>query len=1510
MRKTATLALALIGGIGAVSAVSVPQAGSPYTRSGDRNAAQTQQPSDEGAFTVTHRRAEAPRGEFGFPSAGTAFNNTSRHYRAPQRTGAAGGTMYGWVDYDGNETVPQGFVEVDVDGTVRSIVPAPKVTATDNFVVSASYVRDGKIVIMGTEQQKAFFGWLNNGKYVYEYDFAGNRLSQYSIPNYSNVSLFTTFAYDAEHDIIYGQTHNAQGYQVRWGYASGANPSQITWTANQTNVEDVLYALTFNQVTGKIVGIKANGDVVEVNPANGAMTKIGAVTPSEYETAIAYSPYDGGYYYGLCSEAQSAIQLLDGEDFSVIATNDLGRLFEFMSFYTQDVQKIMAAAPGESQYLGDTFAKGSHDGRLRYRLASSTHAGTPIMGNVNWVLTMDGTELRRGTAPAGSEVEIKLTDIEEGMHTFVFTASLAGLEGRYNTQEFYIGNDTPVAPSGVRLTEATISWDAVDEGVHAGWVDPAQITYNVYLNDRRIASGIKTTSCPSGLTSDDTINLWEASVEAVFDGKVSEKGTSNDIVYGEPMHLPVEIAPAVKESRLFTITDNNFSPGEFKFIDGMLDAEEHFTGFQYAAGSYAANDWLYLPPVEFTDAEAVYRFDMNVFRTNFQKEESFEVKVLTDINPNSAVATVMENGPITDTQDNNYTHIQGGYFQVPSAGKYYIGIHMTSAARAGIAWFRNFSVTKDGNTTGSCPAAPTAVSAKGAEQGALNADVTLTLPTLTINGSEIPADAVLNACVGAPGKVTRVQAKPGETVTVNVPTAQGLNEIEAWAEDSQGRAGLSASTTVYTGVDYPGLLDISYDLSEDNLTLILNWEPVSTGANGGYVTSTGVDYYLVGLISNQWQVVGRVGTDVYTCRVNAPKGSGPAIYTYGIIPVNVAGQAPMFSYVSAIMCEPYQMPFLSDYKNRKVQGYTYNRANNSAATATGNPSARFPAFSTPDNANAYYAYQATGAQYPLTYNVCLSKVSTLGSKNAVFELGLYGGSCDSFDIVASANGVAPEIIKTVTRDDVEEGPAVLKVQLPEKFQDKGWVEINLQASLPQGQTVIVYSYAMYDDLDNDFGVYEISGPVKAGIGEECKYTAWFRNYGNKDAAFPGGSWNVTDGEGNVIAAVELPADTEVTAAGSTLSKEISFTPTADEAGNITVAFALAPGDEKDSNDRRSLDVEIGQGSDPAVTDLHAEEITFSDVTLAWTNPDHSGPVIQSFEDEEPFVLDSGSETVGGFKRHDGDGAFRYTLGGAVGKIPNATEPASFVVWSSSQIDQIMGSKDIVPAAEGDKYLVAFCPQIIEGLSGASADDWLISPELVPGSDFSFWLRSITFQYQPEEVSVMYSTRSDDPEDFVELGKIEITGEGLQGIWKQYSYSLPKDAKYFALRYTSYDKMGIAVDDLRYSPKGSDIEVTSFDIYRDGVRIAENIGAVEFVDDNVGENTEYTYNVMPRMSNGRQGLMSNTLRIRTTGIDGIATDGTDGAEYYDLKGVRIYGKLAPGVYLRRSGSEVRKIVIAK
>ena len=123
-------------------------------------------------------------------------------------------------------------------------------------------------------------------------------------------------------------------------------------------------------------------------------------------------------------------------------------------------------------------------------------------------------------------------------------------------------------------------------------------------------------------------------------------------------------------------------------------------------------------------------------------------------------------------------------------------------------------------------------------------------------------------------------------------------------------------------------------------------------------------------------------------------------------------------------------------------------------------------------------------------------------------------------------------------------------------------------------------------------------------------------------------------------------------------------------------------------------------------------------------------------------------------------------------------------------------------------------------TSGETDDWLISPQIVGGSEMSFWMGILDPAY-PETIFVLYSTTGDNISDFkytVDGGYIcpEKTG------WQKYSFTLPADAKYFALRHygdDGYEQFGCVIDDIKYSSVNPLSTVDSYNVYCNGALIA-------------------------------------------------------------------------------------------
>lgn len=1451
-----------------------------------------------------------------------------------KKEGSTGATVLGFLGYDETAEMTMGLREVLLDGGNNPYFGFSKGPNGYSWSPITMFIRDNKVYLLGDE---FYVVWVM-AREMLVYDFDGNLLSTEDLGEV----YYTHAAYDPTEDMVYGLISSSDGYY--FGKSPGDNPTDVTVVA-QTDLTST-HCITVNQITGDVIAVTGDGRIVKFDKTDGSYTELATLANhSSAISGIAYSPMDRGYYYGVVhksAEGPSSIDLLDENDFSVKQSTSYGRAVEWFGMACTDTRRIDENAPGYPTLVNTVFPNGATSGSLTYRLASENAGGTPILGDINWDLEIDGVLYKHGVGPAGGNVTIPVENLEEGNHTFTLKCSVGNIYGRYHNTTFYVGNDTPCAPTNVVLTEETITWDAVTTGANQGYINPAEVTYNVYLNNTLLAKDLTETSCTTVLPQNTTLDAYVASVEAVFKGKKSERGYSNDIAYGEPFEAPCAWEPTQKQSTLFTIVDSNNDASTFKFmpvsINGLQTAVFYYT---YSADN-DADDWLFMPPVKMNATDA-YSFSLNSFRT-YDLTENYEFVLCTSPDPATRVRTIMPTTALDDdVSAGTFDHTDIAYFSAPEDGTYYIGVHATSPADAAFIYTRDYMVDKPKGMSASSPKAAEDVSAVAAEQGGLYATVTYKFPTASIDGAEYPAGKALTAKLKAPGasEVT-IDGVAGKTVTATVPTLQGDNIIDIVVYDGDLK-GVPTSVSIYTGIDTPGLVEnFTGRIDADSRTMHLQWDAPSTGANGGYVAPTGITYYLCEYLSGQWYLVQEIGTDIFSYDAYY-QGDALAYSGFGIATSNLAGMSGNLRGIYDVMGNPNEVPFESNYKTGKYLTPVMNYGANGQSVTWyyGVPGSRLSAFKTSESARAFYLY-ATGAR--TNAKITLPRFSTVDSHNTHFQMNIWGQSCKEFSVYARTVGEytsEEELLATYTKSDLESGPnTIVDIELPEKFQNKGWVEISIHATTSaRTESFILYSYKAYDALDNDFAVTALKGATGAKMGVESKFTAQVANRSILAQPYQGGTWKVTDENGEVLAQVDTPATTEAVEPDEVLTYEISIFPTADYPGQIYVSYTNKPGDEKDVNDSLSREVAITKGATPVITDLNAQEITNENVRLAWS-PISAGSTIESFENAEPWIFDEESSTVGVFKRYDGDGSHVYGSNtSAYRALPHAFDPQSFVVWSQNDMESIVagGDVDFAPYT-GDKYLVAFCPEEPEdGSETPTADDWLISPEVAPGSEFSFFAKALAYDYGAEVLEVMYSTTDDDIDSFKVLETVYMDGEASETpLFDQYRFTLPADAKYFALHYVSHNVFGIIIDDIEYVDASATATVTGYNIYRNGEVIASNDACTgeTYNDTTVAENTQYSYIVVPLMSNGVVGLDSNTLLIRTTGVGGIATaakaiyasagaivvkgyegepvivTAADGkTDVKDLKAAAAETyPVAPGVYIVKAGSDIVKLIV--
>lgn len=1380
--------------------------------------------------------------------------------------------LYGWLTYSTSPDVEglYGLNRLGLDGTITNIVNIQEGSFTGLWYRDGKWCSYAPVVYNGSV--------LANG-YV-EIDGATGEAVTTDLPK-TLETAFLLSCYDAANDMVYGYTYAPSGTGLALSKAPGSNPTDIQVVA-EVPVSNNCRAIAFNTGKGVIFGVNQASDAfVEIDPATGVQTEVyGAEIQSYYLSGMCYDPDSNSYIFNAQpNESNSYLYQIDAGTYEskLLYTYTDGSSFSALYSYG-NVFDINKQAPVQASELKPEFADGALTGNFSFKVPAATVGGTPVLGNVTWVLSIDGKEVRRGSAPAGSDVTLEGLELSEGNHVFSVACSLGKNDGKAATLEAYIGHDTPLAPANVTLEPARITWDAVTEGVHGGYVNPAEVTYTVWLDEEVIAEGIHATEAATKLPADAELKVYTAKVMATYDGKDSEKATSNDITYGEALRLPVDLAPTEEQVPLFTILDANEDGKTFKYAS----TQAYFGGKRYGFqcnynGKKDSDDWLWLPAILLPDASQVYTLSLNAIKVN-KYEEKYEIKIgnaptveamtQTLVEPTTIPAGALDPSVFPDPTVVN--------FMVANAGKYYIGIHAISDADQYALFVNDFKVSKSDFGPDS-PRDITGLKAVAGDKGALNAVVSFTMPSANTLGTAYDAEKDLKAYITVNDSEDEIEVsgKPGASVSVTVDTKQGENSIKVFPADGDLH-GPEASVSVFTGLDVPTIVNnFNITTSSDNMEIIMTWDAPTAGEHGGYVAPTGNEYYLAQVVSGQWEVLGKMGEDVFTYSLTLPADAPQSLYTLGVLAGNQAGMSGTLTGQSISAGQTYSLPMTDDFTDASID--ITPLANYVGGEYTLKWGFGDPAEIDPNLENggkiAFIGYSDVQGT-DMKGRISLPRFNTKGINKPALVLDILGMCCYSADIYASAYGVPMQLVQTLDIGHMEAGEKTVTIDLPAEFAGRGWVQIDIVPSVDVNRyysdAFVLYGYTIKNMESYDFGITSVEGSKLAQYGAESRFTARFSNEGTEANIFPGGKWTLSDAEGGVIAIVDVPAGTEAMPAGESIESPVTFTPTADMGSKLYLDCEINAGDNSAVNDRRTLEISIVKGDALVITDLAAREISYDAVTLEWSPIAAGNGEVQSFEDETPFVLSP--EMIGGFKNVDVDGAPTYTFEGGT-QIPGAEQPGAFTVWSCDQLKSYLGGATF-PAADGDKFLVAFsAAPSSQGGTVPPTDDWLISPAVAGSTLFSFSACPISYSY-PETIEVLYSSTDDDIKSFKKLDTVVLKGQSTatQLVWEEFSFQLPADARYVAIRYVSVDMLGIFLDKIAYVPAGNTIDLAGFDIYRDGapIMLKASCPGNTFTDDTVEANTSYSYNVVPVLADGKVGLNSNTLRLRTTGVEGIAS----------------------------------------
>ncbi len=1349
----------------------------------------------------------------------------------------------------------------------------------------------------------------------------------------TNTKLWTNYLYSSEYlpyDLtfneadgkIYGLFLDNTGKKIRLATVEYINdgttvteiaPLEGNWNGLTSDSEGNLYAIRMEMEPGstEFNPIVAGSTLFKIDRHDGTLTEIGSTGQRPLLSGSAsIDPKSNRLFWTVAPNGtESYLCEVD------LQTGEATKLFDFPGNRQVIALHVPVAAAEDSAPAAVTdavvsFPNGLLEGYVSFTSPSTLFDGTPATGELSYTITQDGYTVASGQTSYGVAETIPVNVAERGLYKYMITVSnSAGPSPKVETSGF-AGFGTPESPATVNAFKSNgkvyISWEPVTSTIDGGFIEPANVTYNVVRqpDNLTIATGIYDTSLEVEIDDNSEMTAYKFQVTAVNGGQESAPSLSGNVVAGSPALPWIETFDSEESLHFFNIIDANGDDRTWGFYNDCVRIAWN--------SSLAMDDWLISPGIALTAGRS-YKISLKAKSENPHYAETVEAK-WGHIPTIEALSNVLIE-PVTLTEE-GYRELTG-YISAPESQTYYIGIHGISQADAYYLMVDDLSIEEGVNNN--APDLCTDLTASPAPDGEWIADMTLKAPEQTIGGNELTELTKIVVIQNSEILHTFDSPSPGELLTCQVNLIAGGDVLlQAIAYNNAG-AGLPAEISFFAGIPKvikPGQVAIS---EPSDGIIKLEWSPVTETETGETVDPSKVSYNIYDLSDDEPILIesGVRNTDFTLTAI--PSGEPQKFVCYGVAALTDGGETEK-SITESIPAGKAYEDYRESFAGGEASTLTRFERINYGNWDFINSSSEIPA-QDDDNGlavmNGYFAGY-NGALYT-------GKVSLGNLRNPVFQFYSY----------TPDNEKADKNIIAISVNDGSGFQEVYRSNVSEIGNSKGWHLVEVPLARFAGKTLSFRIYAETFErpytgtyIDNmsvvdvdgeDLELVSLSAPKYVRSGDTFKLMANVRN--NSASDVDGYQLEIL-ADGEVVHTV----DCEVLAAMESFRTEIELllSPRYTEPIEFVakVNYGSDPRPENDSS--APVNVIPVVSTLPAPSDLTATHQE-SEVTLKWNAPVISDtpadPVSEDFENAEAW-----SHEMEGWLFIDADNAAVAGFGET--QIPGITPGethSSFFTFSATGIFE--GNNPLAPHS-GKQYLAALA-RFDSGLT----DDWAISPELSgEAQTISFWAQSYdaTDTYM-EAIEVLYSDGSIYTEEFLPTG---FSKNPLPNGWTRYEVSLPQGARRFAIHSSSRDSFMLMVDDVTYQPASTyNAQILGYNLYRDNSRVNDNlITSPEFID-NVSDPAEHLWAVTTvylqgesRLSNavtssefnsvGAVGesnvrVKAQTGQILISGAEGheVTIANPDGKLIYSCIGQdRMTIEVPTGLYLITIGNQTFKLIV--
>lgn len=939
-------------------------------------------------------------------------------------------------------------------------------------------------------------------------------------------------------------------------------------------------------------------------------------------------------------------------------------------------------------------------------------------------------------------------------------------------------------------------------------------------------------------------------------------------------------------SRFFEVIDANNDGREWRFYNYSNEYYSKCAYLLYPIDKPTADDWLIPRAIKLEEGK-FYNIYMDASLFTDGTEHIFEVKMGYY---NDVEGMEFDVIPATVVKSSKRQRIYG-WFQAPESGLFYMGIHAISdraASASGYLFIDNIGIETP--RSGAEPQQLTDVTFLNDADGGNNCLINFVAPDKALNGSVLTG--TVDITIKREGKVitTIKGVTPGAATSYTDTVDEVGNYQYSFVVSNAAGEGGEYTLSHYVGVASP-LPPVITSFKEPELgTLTLSWTAPETDINGNAINPDKIRYniydYSTGtafLLKEKY-----AGTEL-SIPVDLIDGEQIASMMLVRAVINNLESDPAVSDIIFIGY-PYKLPFINSFTENEEDSYAL------AVTADEGVNWRYlDDYSEPkpqDGDNGYVCMVAT--QVGHTGSLSTGKIDFHNVNHPYV-------SFYTFVYPDDANELTVSVVDNTT----DEVFTVKKIRL-NSLPRTGWQHIMLSLADYKDRIVRVqigvriesHGYVPIDNLivgdlpTTDMAVNYVTPDQYAEQGADFNITVNVSNFGSK-ATNDYSLQLLKDG----VCVAEKKGVNLSTLASTDFVLSGTFTAASPEMNTFTVKV-VADGDNNPDNDESDpFTITCLTPNHPTATNLTATE-NGKTVSLSWSAPDltQAAPD-QSLEDFEKYPSFT-TKLDGGWTMIDVDEA--YVVGLKSVDMPVAGTKQAW--WTM----QCTGDYAFLPSI--GKGVLAQMAAVDAGGRPVQNDEWLVSPKLYGGRQIvSFKACSASTAYGYDTFEVYYSTSGNTLADFELLKSETSTNEE----WTEYKISLPYGTQYYAIRCTSSDRFMMLLDDITFTAPGTPgtLKLQGYNVYRNDVKLnAQPITDLTYTTSRDREGDDY---YVTAVYDKGESAASNVVRLGSTAIEDITTDIDNSApvEYYDLRGVRVNGNtLVPGIYVRRQGSQVSKIIV--